>query len=719
MWSLLHTARMRLVLLLASVFALPVAAQPFVFQPADGPLDVSAPLYHDADGLVLSPLAPVGFARSSDAGRTWRVDPNPTGPTLRAVVRWDGALWGSSVGTAGGRPQGLVRSFDSGLSWTLAALDGDPIYDLAAGDSLYVRTDEDLLRSADGETWTRLGLMSDAVFLRSLTASGEAVAILRAPTAPMALTTTLYLSGDHGSTFSTYDDVPVLTSLAFHDGVLYGTRDRFGDAPDEAGGLFQFDPAAETFTPVGPPTERAGRLRLQPDGRLTYAADGEVRAAGETDPSVPADAGPLDDAALFAGSALLFAYGDVSIPDGSDALPQRTSGFGAVWSDGGSLVNVGARPATPVWSVTRDADGRFLAGARDVFRFGSVWRPTIAAVPNVRRFVPLWGQPDSLFAVPSQINNGVADFREVVVVGDAAVPAAEVAPDLAAACDGQGALYGIGFDGDRAFVSCTRRPDETHALRTVQRGSGIVATLATQDRLAAFAMAEGGVWAGSEGGDIGEGQVDVSVRFSADGGATWQDRSAGIAGERVSDFAVFDGELFAAGTSGISRWDGAAWVPESEGGYAFTFAEAGGTLFAAGLGTVQRRTAAGLWETTSAGLEGEFVYGLEAGMDADGVWLIAATSGGLRTTRPSLIVGQETTPTAAARLRAWPNPARGAVHIESPAGARLSVFDALGRRVARLEATGGRAQWDARDAAPGVYMIRSAGGEAVRVSVVR
>ncbi|HEX9950535.1 MAG TPA: M14 family zinc carboxypeptidase [Rubricoccaceae bacterium] len=72
-----------------------------------------------------------------------------------------------------------------------------------------------------------------------------------------------------------------------------------------------------------------------------------------------------------------------------------------------------------------------------------------------------------------------------------------------------------------------------------------------------------------------------------------------------------------------------------------------------------------------------------------------------------------------------PNPVRGVVRIpvalNDSRGATLDVFDALGRRAARLRAEPGVAEWDASGMAPGVYVVRlrTGQGEASRRIVVR
>lgn len=75
---------------------------------------------------------------------------------------------------------------------------------------------------------------------------------------------------------------------------------------------------------------------------------------------------------------------------------------------------------------------------------------------------------------------------------------------------------------------------------------------------------------------------------------------------------------------------------------------------------------------------------------------------------------------AAAGMRLFPNPAHGSVTARLtralPAGARLDVLDATGRRVAAMHAGAGALEWvwdgrlaDGRRAAPGLYLVRAHG----------
>ena len=95
----------------------------------------------------------------------------------------------------------------------------------------------------------------------------------------------------------------------------------------------------------------------------------------------------------------------------------------------------------------------------------------------------------------------------------------------------------------------------------------------------------------------------------------------------------------------------------------------------------------------------------------DGVAAKATSSGaGLSRARPA----------EAVRVTAHPNPATRVVTLAASAGARIDVFDTLGREVARFD--GGSATLDVTDLAPGLYVaraVRTDGGRVVGTSVVR
>ena len=91
-------------------------------------------------------------------------------------------------------------------------------------------------------------------------------------------------------------------------------------------------------------------------------------------------------------------------------------------------------------------------------------------------------------------------------------------------------------------------------------------------------------------------------------------------------------------------------------------------------------------------------------------------------------VAVETSQPFAMRLRAWPNPARGAIHFDFPDGmqpSEIEILDCAGRCVARI-GPGSRPEWDGlgRDGLPapsGIYFSRVRGSRAdpVRVALVR
>ena len=69
----------------------------------------------------------------------------------------------------------------------------------------------------------------------------------------------------------------------------------------------------------------------------------------------------------------------------------------------------------------------------------------------------------------------------------------------------------------------------------------------------------------------------------------------------------------------------------------------------------------------------------------------------------------------ALRLTAGPSPFRDALELQVPAAGRLTIHDAAGRLLRRLDATRGTTHWDGRDAMgrlvpPGLYLIRWQGG---------
>lgn len=95
---------------------------------------------------------------------------------------------------------------------------------------------------------------------------------------------------------------------------------------------------------------------------------------------------------------------------------------------------------------------------------------------------------------------------------------------------------------------------------------------------------------------------------------------------------------------------------------------------------------------------------------------------GARNVRPT---GTETAPGTLA-ARAFPNPFRGTLTVETgaplPAGSEATVLDALGRTVARLDASAGttRLAWDAAGVPAGVYVVRLRTGTDVQtLRVVR
>ena len=91
---------------------------------------------------------------------------------------------------------------------------------------------------------------------------------------------------------------------------------------------------------------------------------------------------------------------------------------------------------------------------------------------------------------------------------------------------------------------------------------------------------------------------------------------------------------------------------------------------------------------------------------ADGELARADLATGDRTSAPVALASVEKS-----AITVWPNPATADVSVRATAGARIHVYDLVGRRVATLTADGsGTARWDARSeagvrVAPGLYRV--------------
>ena len=214
--------------------------------------------------------------------------------------------------------------------------------------------------------------------------------------------------------------------------------------------------------------------------------------------------------------------------------------------------------------------------------------------------------------------------------------------------------------------------------------------------------------------------------------------------------ATPDGSLYAAGlfgrvgdieARGIARWDGAAWhalgAGLGDGSPAALALAPGGDLYAGGY----FRSAGGAPARGLARWDGA---AWTAVGDPDGsVWALAFDSAGdlivggsfitiggvfspyvsRYTTRP---VAQPAAPTEARTLTIGPNPARthATAFVSTEAPAALDVFDALGRRVARLDVARGASlvPLPVERLPPGVYVVRLTSGaeaQSARLVVVR
>ncbi|HEX9953253.1 MAG TPA: T9SS type A sorting domain-containing protein [Rubricoccaceae bacterium] len=247
---------------------------------------------------------------------------------------------------------------------------------------------------------------------------------------------------------------------------------------------------------------------------------------------------------------------------------------------------------------------------------------------------------------------------------------------------------------------------------------------------------DGTLWAGSD-------QPDVSVARSTDAGASWTVVLPPSPGIRTGAIAVAADGSVVVGASGVgyrSADGGATWQTVD-----FGFAQPSheldvirlgpdGQLFAGADGgpPVLRSRDDGLtWAPVADGLP-EVDPAVDLALGDGGVLWAALGAGGLYRTSASTVVAAEAPGGAdALAVSVAPNPARAGASVTLTLGAAadlsVSVYDALGRRIARLHdgpAPAGALtlRLGTEALAPGVYVVRAAAGERTttrRLVVVR
>ena len=250
------------------------------------------------------------------------------------------------------------------------------------------------------------------------------------------------------------------------------------------------------------------------------------------------------------------------------------------------------------------------------------------------------------------------------------------------------------------------------------------------------------------GGPIGTpspGPTEVYV--SADGGATWTDRTAGLPDRMFPDVAVHPTDtdtayLVASGfgsghvfktTDGGATWDDVTGdLPDAPTTSVAIDPALPETVYIGNdVGVFVSQDGGATWNTFLDGLPLATLV-MDLMISPSDETLRVATHGNGVWTRPLLRdpISAADGPDATLSLSASPNPARGPVTVTytlaSPADHTLAVFDVRGRRVATLaegRATGPqRATLDASTLAPGRYVVRLRAGDAVRsrpLTVVR
>lgn len=287
------------------------------------------------DAIAVAPSSPGtayalagGFARTTDGGRTWSVDPfAPTAfatafPPIFAGKPFVGAVAvdpaDRSIVYASDSVAGVRRSADGGVTWSRASSTPRFVTSIAMSQvhaTTLFMADGQLWKSVDGgSSWNVVGGMPDGAYLVAADPATQGLLY--------AATPDLYRSEDDGETWSLATSFPLVP------------------------GIFQ----------VVPDPSHPGTVYVLSNG-LGKSVDRGATWAGVNPafPSLPI-AIAVDGGALSVGTVSLFADG---VPVPGDAI--RSVDGGSTWHSIAS-VNTEVGPVGFVTAMTADAEGRVYIG---------------------------------------------------------------------------------------------------------------------------------------------------------------------------------------------------------------------------------------------------------------------------------------------------------------------------------------------------------------------
>ena len=708
---------MRSVILLALVLGLASLAHAQddpAFRFGGGPWQSLALLADLADGTVFA-ASGTSLVVSHDGGLSW-TERNASFPLRDLEAAADGTLWAATA-------DGVQRSADGGVTWTLdragsshsLAIDGLDVVALF-GDEVWRRRDA---------VWTQIPVPPPSItpyYNRTVAARDGRVAVGRIAFSPLYPTSSVAWSADSvagpsSSWYSTHAGGSVNAVAITADGTVYSTATETNSFySTNPGGVYRAVPNTPS---VALTTADAFGAHVRNDGSLWYAIGPSVYRDHVV---VATTRAPAVAHSIPTASGLLIGTQSVSFA-GFDPPSILRSGSGIYVVRDGREIQTGYAPAA-VYSIrTLPGDTLVVGGtAGTVHRLDSdAWVNTGANIALVRQIVLFEGtvEPLVLGAAAVETDGGGSSFAlpgAVTLFGSPGYPFEAFGEISAYACLGV-----------RSVLAVPRGPtygSDAPGLVVYHASGGFETLVPGSDLRALYAAGNNTGYAGAWGApEYTHTAAAHRIYRTADGGTTWTSDALGVTASEVFAFVAHDGLTLAGTDAGVLSRDGdGLWSAAGLDSLAVrSLAVYQDQVLAGTTNGLYRRAADGAWARYGTGLDGRTVYTLHVGGTPALPWLAVGTDAGVYATRTLVPIATPDT-SAAASLRAYPNPARDRLTFDDGLPhATANVFDAFGRQVVTVFFDArGSAQVDTHGLAAGVYLVRVAGdARSVRFTVLR
>ncbi|MCA9752657.1 MAG: hypothetical protein KC591_10735 [Gemmatimonadetes bacterium] len=641
--------------------------------------------------------------RSTDDGHTWSNVGIPNGGVTEFLSVGNALLFGSYLA-------GVYRSTDDGDTWARADAGFAPFATPAAlaavdGQTALAGTDDfslgALYRSTDtGATWAPID-GAPAIRCRDLLvlgttvlAGGEAIGVLRSTDAGVTwaesnagLPATRHVDRfvQHGASIFAAMRTPFAVAVSHSEdgGVTWSAAITSG-LPSASQVTAFFESAGALWLGTLTTAGESGLYRSTDDGATWQRRTGSL---------------PVPDRVLGAGTL----GGDIVVGTVDGAF--RSADAGATWAASwlGAAGISGSRAVLgsgPVLLTGLHHFGTIGLGIRRTTDLGTTWTPAtgIAASTTALDFLEFG---DTILAAAYGVDRGVVRSTDG---GQSFAPSSVGLPT------------NLTMKSLHAHEGTVFASSWTDLYRSSDSGVSwtVVPAMANVERLVSL------------GGDLFAGRYGTGVVHSTDGGVTWIAANDGLpqgASTYVNDLEIFDGTIYAATavTSGVWRWNGAAWENAGlPGAYVNELLAVDGALLAGtALDGLHVTTDGVNWTGFVDGYAGGEVWALGvvedrvvAGTRSHGLWSVPRGDLPAATSVPA--------GAAVASLTVAPSPFRAitrlAFSLERPSSIRVTIHDVQGRLVrellsgvrptGRLETTWSGDDSRGRSVPAGVYFAR-------------